>query len=270
MRQMTPRGYDFLIEQEGERLHVYDDATGRPVKPGDPVKGVLTIGVGHTGPDVFIGQQITSEESRRLFDKDTDWAEKVVEDCLVGPNGEKPNDNQFDAAVSLAFNIGKAGFASSSVVRNWKAGKFKEAGDSFALWNRDKFGVNTALVARRARETAMFFEQPAGERVKPMPQEVEAPKGAASNNTIKAITAGVAPPAAGVLVENMQPTIEAVNQAANSAQHAATAWGAVTAALGPLLNGHVLTFLAMAVILGVIGYIGVRIFLRIRRGEIRA
>lgn len=270
MRQMTPRGYDFLIEQEGERLFAYDDATGRRIAPGDPVRGVLTIGVGHTGPDVLPGQTITQAESRRLFDKDTDWAEEVVESCLVGPNGEKPNDNQFDAAVSLAFNIGRAGFAGSSVVRNWKAGRFKEAGDSISLWNRDKFGVNAALVARRARETAMFFEPVSSELPKPMPQEVAAPKGAASNGTIKAVAGGVAPPAAGVLVENLQPTIDAVNQAATSAQNAATAWGSVRAALGPLMNGHVLTFIAMAVILGVAAYIGIRIARRIWRGEVSA
>lgn len=270
MRQMTTRGYDFLTEQEGERLFAYDDHTGKRIMPGDIVRGVLTIGVGHTGSDVFPGQTITKEESRALFDKDTDWAEAVVEQNMVGPVGQKPNDNQFNACVSLAFNIGKAGFASSSVVRNWKAGKFKEAGDAIGLWNRDKFGVNSALVARRARETAMFFEPMQNELPKPMPQYVEAPRGAASNNTIKAVAGGVAPPAAGVLVENLQPTVDAVNQAATAAQQAATAWGSVKAALGPLMNGHVLTFIAMAVILGVAAYIGLRIARRIWRGEVAA
>ena len=88
MRQMTRRGIDFLIEQEGERLFAYDDHTGKRINPGDIVRGVLTIGVGHTGPDVYPGMTITKDESRALFDKDTDWAEEVVDRCMVGPSGE--------------------------------------------------------------------------------------------------------------------------------------------------------------------------------------
>ncbi len=269
MRQMTTRGYDFLENEEGERLFAYDDATGRRIMPGDPIKGVLTIGVGHTGPDVFPGQMITQEESRRLFDKDTDWAEEVVEKSMVGPKGEKPNDNQFDACGSLAFNIGKAGFAGSSVARNWQAGRFKEAGDAFSLWNRDKFGVNTVLVGRRARETAMFFEPMANELPKPMPQYVEAPKSASASPTLKA-AATVAIPAAGVVIDNAGPAIEAIQSAAVTVQQATTAWGAIKDALAPLANGHVLTVLLLSVSLAAIGYIAFRVFRRIRRGEVSA
>lgn len=266
MRQMTTRGYDFLIEQEGERLYAYDDHTGRRINPGDPVQGVLTIGVGHTGPDVFKGQTITKEQSRELFDKDTDWAEEIVERSMVGPNGEKPNANQFNACVSLAFNIGKAGFAGSSVVRNWKAGKWKEAGDSIGLWNRDKFGVNAALVARRARETAMFFEPMQNELPRPMPQQVEPPPGARTSKAVLT-NVGVGAGAATLAISNLQPAIEAVNSAVEAAKSAQGTWASLRDLLSPLANGHVYTALiAVGITLAAV-YLIRRVFRRVNSGE---
>ncbi len=38
--------YDLLVFEEGERLTVYDDATGQPIVPGSVVQGHPTIGVG--------------------------------------------------------------------------------------------------------------------------------------------------------------------------------------------------------------------------------
>lgn len=267
MRQMTRRGIDFLIEQEGERLFAYDDHTGKRINPGDPVQGVLTIGCGHTGPDVFPGMTITREQSRELFDRDTDWAEEVVDKTMVGPNGEKPNDNQFNACVSLAFNIGKAGFAGSSVVRNWKAGKWKEAGDAIALWNRDKFGVNNALVARRARETAMFFEPMQNELPRPMPQEVKPPPGAASSKAVLT-NVGVAGGAATLALSNLQPAIDAVNAAVEAAKSAQGTWASLKDLLSPLANGHVYTALIAAGITLAAVYLIRRVFRRVKAGEI--
>lgn len=267
MRQMTTRGYDFLTEQEGERLFAYDDHTGRRINPGYILRGVLTIGVGHTGSDVFPGQTITKEQSRALFDKDTDWAEEVVDRCMVGPNGEKPNDNQFNAAVSLAFNIGKAGFAGSSVVRNWKAGKFKEAGDAIGLWNRDKFGVNQALVSRRARETAMFFEPMQNELPRPMPQEVKPPPGASTSKAVLT-NVGVAGGAATLAISNMRPAIDAVNAATEAARSAQGTWASLRDLLSPLLNGHVYTVIITALITVAAVFLIRRVFRRVNSGEI--
>ena len=267
MRQMTKEGYDFLTEQEGERLYAYDDASGRRVNPGDPVRGVLTIGVGHTGPDVFKGQTITKEESRALFDADTDWAEEVVEQTMVGPKGEKPNNNQFNACVSLAFNIGKAGFAGASVVRNWKAGKFKEAGDAIGLWNRDKFGVNSALVARRARETAIFFEPMQNELPKPMPQEVQPPPGASTSKAVLT-NVGVAGGAATLAISNLQPAIDAVNAATQAAKSAQGTWASLKDLLSPILNGHVYTVVITALIAVGAVYLIRRVYKRVKSGEI--
>lgn len=266
MRQMTKKGYDFLRQEEGERLFVYDDATGRRLAAGERAKGVATAGIGHTGPDVIPGMEVSKALSEEWFDKDTDWAEEVVERSMVGPNGEKPNANQFNACVSLAFNIGKAGFAGSSVVRNWKAGKWKEAGDSIGLWNRDKFGVNAALVARRARETAMFFEPMQNELPRPMPQEVKPPPGASSSKAVLT-NVGVATGAAGIAISNLEPAIQAVNAATEAAKSAQGTWASLRDLLSPLLNGHVYTVVITALITLAAVYLIRRVFRRVRSGE---
>lgn len=272
-RQMTEAGRAFIEKEEGLRLEAYDDATGRPVPVNGHVQGVLTIGIGHTGPDVVKGMRITREQAYRLFDHDNDWAERAVEENMVGPNGERPNNNQFDACCSLTFNIGAAGFAGSSVVRNWKKGLWKQAGDAFALWNRDKFGVNDVLVGRRARETALFFTPvtptldvamrlaPA-----PMPQEVAAPKGAASSPTVIATAAQTAG-SISIAVENAKPALESITYAANTAQQAKSTMESIGSLLS---NGHVLTFLIMAVAAGIGIYVLVRVIRRIRSGQAKA
>ncbi len=207
---MTGRGYDFLENEEGERLFAYDDRTGRRVMPGDLVKGTLTIGVGHTGPDVYPGQTITNEESRALFDKDTDRFEKCVEDATS--KGPRPNDNEFDAMVSLAFNIGEAGFKGSTVARMWNAGNKSAAGKAFAMWNKAHGFDSDILSGRRAREQAVFFAPMPSEVPQPMPQTVDAPKTAMQSKTVIAGGVSVAAGAATVAdqINQVTPIVESI------------------------------------------------------------
>jgi len=277
MRQMTAKGRTFIEQEEGLRLEAYDDHTGRPVPPGGHVQGVLTIGYGHTGPDVLKGMRISKEQADALFDKDNDRFEACVERNMVGPNGELPNDNQFDAAVSLAYNIGETAFANSSIVRNWKKGLWKEAGDAFALWRKDKFGDNDVLIARRAREQAVYFTpmpKPylgvATVAPKPiMPQEVAAPAGAAKSPTVWGTVATVAGGAT-IAVQNAQPAVDAVNSAVTLAQQATTTAGAVKDLFATLNNGHVLTVLILTVTVGIGIWVASRVIRRIWSGQAKA
>ena len=68
--------------------------------------------------------------------------------------------SQFDACVSLCFNIGAGGFGKSSVARHMNAGNPSKAANSFLLWNKGR--VNGKLVRieglanRRDREKRIF------------------------------------------------------------------------------------------------------------------
>ena len=76
--------------------------------------GVLTIGYGHTGSDVKEGMTITAAQAVALFNQDIDKFSTTVEKQLGSALG-KLTQNQFDALVSLSYNIGPGNFAKSSV-----------------------------------------------------------------------------------------------------------------------------------------------------------
>ena len=67
---------------------------------------------------------------------------------------------QFDACVSLCFNIGAAGFGKSSVARHMNAGNPSKAANSFLLWNKGRVNGNLVriegLANRRDREKRIF------------------------------------------------------------------------------------------------------------------
>lgn len=80
--------------------------------------GVLTIGYGHTGPDVREGMTITASEAVALFNADIDKFARSVEASLAGV---QLRQKQFDAVVSLAYNIGLGGLKKSTLFRKLKA-----------------------------------------------------------------------------------------------------------------------------------------------------
>ncbi len=96
-----------MMQWEGCRLKAYRCPAG-----------VLTIGYGHTGPDVKPGMEITAPQAVALFNADIDKFARSVETALAGvPLKQK----QFDAVVSLAYNIGLGALKKSTLYRKVKA-----------------------------------------------------------------------------------------------------------------------------------------------------
>lgn len=121
----------------------------------DPA-GIPTIGIGHVilpGEPYKVGQAITREESRKLFKKDTAWAIDAVNRLVTRP----VNQNQFDALVSLVFNIGEKAFSRSTVLREINRGRFEKAAKCFALWSKSRGRVLKGLVRRRTAEAKLFL-----------------------------------------------------------------------------------------------------------------
>lgn len=123
--------------------------------------GVLTIGYGHTGPDVTEGKTITAVEAVRIFNNDIDAFSAMVEKQLEGVS---LNQYQFDAIVSLAYNIGIGNLRSSSVLKLVKA----DAGNpairgAFMKWTKARVkGVLKelpGLVRRRTEEANHYFKK---------------------------------------------------------------------------------------------------------------
>lgn len=80
--------------------------------------GVLTIGYGHTGADVTPGKTITQAEADRLFDADIRKFAAKVAPLFAGV---ALNNNQFDALVSLSYNIGSLSVKAPTLLCKVKA-----------------------------------------------------------------------------------------------------------------------------------------------------
>jgi len=141
---------NFMVSPEGaDEIRSYE---GCVLKAYRCPAGVLTIGYGHTGPDVREGQEITHVEAERLFRGDLVKFEQGVSRNLT----RTPTPGQFDAMVSLAYNIGLTSFISSGLRRKFNEGNVKEAAAEFVKWKKAGGVVNDGLLRRRALEIVRF------------------------------------------------------------------------------------------------------------------
>lgn len=140
-RQVSQRGIDLIKLHEGLRLRSY-------LCPAN----VWTIGYGHTG-NVTNNQVITSEQAESILKSDLKRFELGVMNAVK----VDLNQNQFDALVSLAFNIGGSNFGSSTLLRMLNAANYAGAADQFLRWNRAGDKVLDGLTRRRQDERALFL-----------------------------------------------------------------------------------------------------------------
>ena len=139
-------GIRFLKKWEGTRLEVYKDAGGQD-----------TIGVGHLILPGEIFSVITKEEAEALLKKDLVRFENAVNQGVT----VSLSQNQFDALVSYAFNIGVNAFLSSNLLKliNGNAGE-----DAITQWWVNHYvtagGVFVqGLQNRRIAEAEMYFSE---------------------------------------------------------------------------------------------------------------
>jgi len=114
--------------------------------------GVLTIGIGHTGPEVTPDLVWTQAQIDQQFNIDIARFEATVAAAVTVP----VTQGQFDAMVSLAFNIGETAFRNSTLVQKLNAGDVAGASAEFPAWRMVKGNVSGVLVARRRDERAIF------------------------------------------------------------------------------------------------------------------
>ena len=94
---------DLLGREEGLRLLVYDDATGRPLRPGSVVVGHPTIGIGRC----LDRRGITEAEALLLLDNDL--AEVRAEVAHALPWSAALSDTRRTVLQAMAFQMGIAG-----------------------------------------------------------------------------------------------------------------------------------------------------------------
>lgn len=140
-RRISTAGRDLIAKFEGNELSAYRDSGG-----------VLTIGIGHTGPEVTPGLVWTQEQVNTAFGHDIARFEAAVSRSVTVP----VTQGQYDSMVSLAFNIGETAFGNSTLVRKLNAGDYEGASREFAVWNKVKGKVSSNLTSRRRIERQVF------------------------------------------------------------------------------------------------------------------
>ena len=160
---ISNHGIELLKEYEGvvirNRKHViYDDKTGQPVNTNEHLPKGATIGYGHLiKPGEDFSDGISETAATELLRSDIATAERAVQDNITVPLTQ----NQFDALVIFAYNIGNQNFASSTVVKyinnpDFHSSTYPTMDAAWRAWSKSGGRIMPGLVNRRDIELKLF------------------------------------------------------------------------------------------------------------------
>lgn len=144
--QISNNGINLIKQFEGCKLKAYQDSVG-----------VWTIGYGWTQPvdgvRIKPGMEINLPTAERLLKCGVVQYEQGVTQLLKSP----VNQNQFDALVSFAYNLGLRSLSASTLLTKLNAGDYSGAAKEFLRWNKAGGKVLAGLTRRREAEKALFL-----------------------------------------------------------------------------------------------------------------
>jgi lysozyme len=147
--QISEKGIAAIERSEGSKCTPYMDGGGVP-----------TIGIGciryEDGSSVTMQDcEISKERVQDLFRNGTlPQFETAVKAAIHVPLEQ----HEYDALVSLAYNIGTTGFKGSTLVKLLNAGVNRsEVAPQFLRWTKDNGKVVQGLTNRRTAEMNMFL-----------------------------------------------------------------------------------------------------------------
>ena len=152
---LSDKGKRLLMEWEGFKTEVYLDSAG-----------LKTVGVGHLlihdelslsevvlddGQVVKFENGLTEDQVLLLLARDVRKFEQVIQDVKV-----ELKQNEFDALVIFAFNIGIHAFIRSTLLEKLNTGDYKSVPSELRRWNRAGGQVVKGLSNRREKEIALW------------------------------------------------------------------------------------------------------------------
>lgn len=144
------------ISEKG--LAMIESFEGCLLKASNKLDGVWTIGYGQTGryygKRVRRGMTTTKAEAHAWL---RDHSIKTYEDAVTQAVKVPLNQNQFDALVSFAYNVGVGALKQSTALRKLNAGDYAGAADALTMWTKCNGKVLAGLVRRRKEERALFL-----------------------------------------------------------------------------------------------------------------
>jgi lysozyme len=134
---------DLVKQFEGLRLEAYKDT-----------RGIWTIGYGYTGPEVRQGMVWTEAQANLALVSRINAIASILTGCVVPVLRQA----QFDALVSLCYNIGQSAFRGSTLIKKLNARDFAGAGEEILHWDHNHDGsVCPGLLRRREAEQDLFL-----------------------------------------------------------------------------------------------------------------
>ena len=161
---ISNNGIEILKKLEGSVIRagkhvIYDDQTGQPVTPNTPLPRGATIGYGHLiKPGEDFANGIDENSATELLRRDVARAENAVCTNITTPITQ----NQFDALVIFAYNIGAKNFAGSTVVKyinnpNFHSATYPTMDAAWLAWNKSCGHAMPGLTRRRESELKLFY-----------------------------------------------------------------------------------------------------------------
>jgi len=138
-RSISARGLDLIKSFEGLRLQAYKAV---------PTEKYYTIGYGHYGADVTKDMKITKVQADAYLKVDVQKAEAAVNKYM---SKYEFNQNEFDALVSFAYNIGSINQLTALGTRSKKT-----IANKILQYNKSGGKVLQGLVRRRREEWKLF------------------------------------------------------------------------------------------------------------------
>ena len=128
-----------IATHEGYRSEAYKDTVGIP-----------TLGFGETA-GVKMGDKTTPERALVQLLESTEKHADAIRQCIHVPLYQ----HEFDAYISLAYNIGTGAFCKSTLVKKLNQGDYTGACNEIRRWNKAGGKVLPGLVKRREAEYEM-------------------------------------------------------------------------------------------------------------------
>jgi lysozyme len=152
LNEPSPSFYNLITLLEGLRTKAYKDSAGIP-----------TIGIGTirypNGNKVKMGDVCTEEQAYEYLKHEVNKMVGTINGLLINTD---VNQHQFDAIVTLVYNIGSGGFASSRVLKAIKKNPndFEAIKPEWLSWNKitvnGKKEVSNGLSTRRKKEYQLY------------------------------------------------------------------------------------------------------------------
>ena len=122
--------------------------------------GIPTIGYGSTyyedGTKVTLKDKaITEQRATELLEF---IANKTFSENINKVVKAPLNQNQFDALVSFAYNIGNKNFNWSTLLKKLNLSDYEGASSEFLRWNQANGKILNGLVSRRQKEKELFLK----------------------------------------------------------------------------------------------------------------